>query len=348
MFYKLLFYNFATCNLSLFLLLFSEKKVVAMKSLYYVFLVILFLPLSLFSSPSKKCVYINSYHIGFVWSDTISKYLKKELKDTCEIIQFNMDTKRNKNIKFIQKKALEAKALIDKENPDIVITSDDNAAKYLIKPYYKDSKIPFVFNGINWSAKEYGFPYSNVTGMIEVTPINELFKIAKYITNGKKGIFIGDDTITDKKDLKQFMRFAKKRNIHLDNALLNTLDEWKQTYKQAQENYDFIILGHNSAIKGWDDNEVNAFLLNNSKKLVLTTYSWMVQFATIGLTIRPEEQGTWAGNTAKAILNGYPIKNIAITTNHIWNKSINMHLVNASNVKIPKDIVFNYKKFNKK
>ena len=314
----------------------------------YLLLVILFFPLILFSSSPKKCIYINSYHDGFVWSDTIAKNLKKELATTCEVIQFNMDTKRNKSIDFIQKKALEAKILIDTEKPDIVITSDDNAAKYLIKPYYKDSDIPFVFSGVNWSAKEYGFPYTNVTGMIEVTPINELFKIAVYITSGKKGIFIGDDTITDKKDLNQFLKFAKKRNISLDSALLNTLDEWKDKYKEAQTKYDFIILGHNSAIKGWDDVKVNHFLLNNSKKLVLTTYSWMIPFATIGLTIRPEEQGTWAGNTAKAILEGYPIKNIAITTNHIWNKSINMTLVNASNIKIPNDIVFNYKKFNMK
>lgn len=316
-----------------------------MKSSYYLILVILILPLSLFSSQDKKCIYINSYHVGFVWSDTIAKNIKNELKNTCKVIQFNMDTKRNKDTAFIEKKALEAKELIDSENPDIVITSDDNAAKYLIKPYYKDSHIPFVFNGVNWSAKEYGFPYSNVTGMIEITPINDLFKLAIYITSGKKGIFIGDDTITDRKDLKQFLKFAKKRNITLDNSLLNTLDEWKNTYKKAQNKYDFIILGHNSAIKDWDDNEVKEFLLKNSNILVLTTYSWMVPFSTIGLTIRPEEQGIWAANTAKAILKGYPIKDIAITTNHIWNKSINMSLVNISTVKIPKDIVFNYKKF---
>lgn len=312
----------------------------------YLLLIILFFPLTLFSASSKKCIYINSYHDGFVWSDTIAKNLKNELIDSCEIIQFNMDTKRNKSIDYIQKKALEAKLLIDTEKPDIVITSDDNAAKYLIKPYYKDSHIPFVFNGVNWSAKEYGFPYSNVTGMIEVTPINELFKVAVYITSGKKGIFIGDDTITDKKDLKQFLKFAKKRNISLDSALLNTFEEWQQKYKDAQTKYDFIVLGHNSAIKNWDDKQAKEFLLQNTKKLVLTTYSWMVPFSTIGLTIRPEEQGTWAGNTAKAILNGYPIENIAITTNHIWNKSINMSLVNVSTVKIPKDIIFNYKKFD--
>jgi len=306
----------------------------------------LFFPLFLFSNELKKCVYINSYHVGFVWSDTLSSHLKKELKDTCKILEFNMDSKRNKSLVFIKNKALEAKRLIDKEKPDIVITSDDNAAKYLIQPYFKNSKIPFVFSGVNWSAKEYGFPYSNVTGIIEVTPINELYKIAQYISKGKRAIFIGDDTITDKKDLKQFIKFAIKRNISLDSALVNTTKEWKEAYKFAQKKYDFIILGHNSAIKDWNDKKIKTFLLKHSKKLVLTTYSWMVPFSTIGLTIRAEEQGQWAGNTAKAILNGYAIENIAITTNHIWNKYINMTLANLAKINIPKDILFNYKKFD--
>jgi len=81
-----------------------------------------------------------------------------------------MDTKRNKNIDFIKAQALKAKNLIEKVKPDIVLTSDDNAAKFLIVPYFKDSKIPFIFSGVNWTAEKYGFPFKNVTGMIEVNP----------------------------------------------------------------------------------------------------------------------------------------------------------------------------------
>lgn len=172
--------------------------------------ILLLLPMLVFSTPLKKCVYINSYHVGFIWSDTIAKEIKDSLKDTCVVTQFNMDTKRKKDETSIKKSALKAKELIDRIKPDIVITSDDNAAKYLIKPYYKDSSIPFVFTGVNWTAAKYDFPYSNVTGMIEIIPIKALYKMALDLSLGKKAIFIGDNTITDKKDLSYFIKYSKK------------------------------------------------------------------------------------------------------------------------------------------
>ena len=81
-----------------------------------------------------------------------------------------MDTKRNKSDEYKIAVGREARDLILSWQPDVVITADDNAAKYLIQPYFKDSATPFVFCGVNWTAEEYGFPYSNVTGIVEVVP----------------------------------------------------------------------------------------------------------------------------------------------------------------------------------
>lgn len=93
------------------------------------------------------CVYISSYHQGYAWSDELETSLRNILKDHCLIKQFNMDTKRNKDEGFIQQKAKEAKALIDKTQPAVVITSDDNAAKYVIAQYYNpNSKIKCNFH----------------------------------------------------------------------------------------------------------------------------------------------------------------------------------------------------------
>jgi ABC-type uncharacterized transport system substrate-binding protein len=237
--------------------------------------------------------------------------------------------------------------MIDTLNPDIIIASDDNAAKYVLKPYFNDSSIPLVFCGINWSAKDYNFSYQNTTGILEILPISNLFKIAKSIS-GNKGLFLGDDTITDKKDLTKFIEYSKKHNIHLDNYLVNNIDAWKNKYLQAQENYDFIILGHNSSIKGWNDEEVKSFVLKNSKKLVLSTYSWMMPFSMVGLIIKAKEQGVWAGNTAKAILNGFAIKNIPVTSNKTWNNYVNIKLLNSANIKISRNLLIKSKKVEMK
>ncbi|MAC82809.1 MAG: hypothetical protein CL624_01610 [Arcobacter sp.] len=296
---------------------------------------------------NKKCVYINSYHSGYIWSDKISEEIKTILKDTCIVTTFDLNTKINKDIPSIKNKALEVKKMIDTLNPDIIIASDDNAAKYVLKPYFNDSSIPLVFCGINWSAKDYNFSYQNTTGILEILPISNLFKIAKSIS-GNKGLFLGDDTITDKKDLTKFIEYSKKHNIHLDNYLVNNIDAWKNKYLQAQENYDFIILGHNSSIKGWNDEEVKSFVLKNSKKLVLSTYSWMMPFSMVGLIIKAKEQGVWAGNTAKAILNGFAIKNIPVTSNKTWNNYVNIKLLNSANIKISRNLLIKSKKVEMK
>lgn len=310
-----------------------------------IFILFLF-PILLFSTPTKKCIYINSYHDGYIWSDTIAKEIKKILKDTCQVTQFNMDTKRNKDEYSIKKSALKAKELIDKMTPDIVITSDDNAAKYLIKPYFRNSSIPFIFTGVNWTADKYNFTSSNITGMIEVLPIDALYKMTKDLSLGNKAVFIGDDTITDKKDLSYFTKFAKKYAIDLSSTLVNDVTKWKKAYLDAQINNDFIILGHNSAISNWNNKEVKYFLSKNSKKLVFATYSWMMPFSMIGFIIKAEEHGQWAANAAKGILNGYSIEDISITTNKTWNNFINIKLLNTINVKLPRKILIKSKKYN--
>jgi len=301
-------------------------------------LIITLMYISLYASSIPKCVYISSYHQGFSWSDGIESSIKKVLKNKCEVFQFNMDTKRNKTEEFKKSQALLAKKFIDKINPSVVITSDDNAAKYLVSKYYKNSKIPFIFCGINWTAKKYGFPYKNVTGMLEVLPINGLFELSDTIIHGKTAIFIGDNTITDKKDLKRFQEFSESSNIKLDYELVDNISQWKSIYLKAQKDYDFIILGHNAAIKNWDDKEIKEFVYENTKKLSITTYTWMMQFSTLGLTILSSEQGTWAANSALAIINGYNIQDISITTNKKWDIWINTRIQKSSGIHIPRYI----------
>ena len=146
-----------------------------------------------------KLLYVNSYHKGYQWSDDIEKGLIKALgvkthadgsidpsQSKVQLSVFRMDTKLNTSEAFKQKAGLEAKALIELWRPDIVVTSDDNAAKYLILPHYMNSKIPFVFCGLNWDATVYGFPTPNVTGMVEVTPLLDTIEILQRYAKGNR------------------------------------------------------------------------------------------------------------------------------------------------------------------
>lgn len=124
----------------------------------------------------KKILYVDSYHAAYPWSAGITEGIKNVIDehDDIELKIIQMDTKRHSDDEFKKTAAQKVKDLIESLQPDVVIASDDNASKYLIVPYYKGSKLPFVFCGVNGDAEVYGFPYRNITGIVEVKLINQI------------------------------------------------------------------------------------------------------------------------------------------------------------------------------
>jgi ABC-type uncharacterized transport system substrate-binding protein len=326
----------------------DNKPVRFYRSFTCYYCTILLLCAGLFSQTAmaEKCLYISSYHPGYAWSDGVERGIRTTLDGKCEIKQFNMDTKRNKDPEYMKKTGLEAKQLIDSWKPDIVITADDNAARFVIKAHYKDSTIPFVFCGVNWTAEEYGFPYSNVTGMVEVAPVYPLLeKVKDLIPGAKKAIYIGAMTTTEKKNLARFEKALSKQQIQLDAALAATMDEWLNSYTRAQQ-YDFIIIGSQSGIQDWDKEHVVNTIKSQSHKLSVTNHNWMMPYTMLGFTKVPEEQGEWAAQAALSILDGVEISHIAIVPNRKWDIWTNSVLLNTSDITLPEGLVLKSKQIH--
>ncbi len=284
---------------------------------------------------ASKCLFISSYHTGYEWSDGVELGLRNTLQGECEIKQFNMDTKRHKDEASIKQAALTAKALIDEWQPDVVITADDNAAKYVIAPYYRDAPIPFVFCGINWDAEEYGLPYTNTTGIVEVAPIGLLLTKAISILGGaSSAVYIGADTLTERKNLQRFTTAANDHRISLKSYLVNTSSEWMKAYTTGQ-NHDFLIIGSNSGISDWDNTAIKQFVHTHTRKLSATNHGWMLSYTMLGFTKVPEEQGVWAGKAAIAVLDGARPNDMPIVSNRKWDIWMNDEIVKASGIQIP-------------
>lgn len=287
---------------------------------------------------TARCLYISSYYTGHAWSDGVEHGLLKELEGHCEITTFNMGTKRNKDEASIKKAALEARALIEKIQPDVVIASDDNASKYLIVPYYKDADIPFVFCGVNWSVEQYGFPFTNVTGMIEVAAIEPMLKKASAITGKiRKAYYIGADTLSEQKNTDRFVSIGEKNNINVIVKLVSTTSEWLDAYREAQKT-DLVIIGDNASISNWNKDAVLEAIRPVTKTLSVTNHGWMMPYAMFGLTKIPEEHGEWAGKMAREILNGVRPIDIPIIPNRNFDTIVNNSLLSISKIKLPEFI----------
>lgn len=281
----------------------------------------------------KKCLLIMSYHKGYAWNDGIERGAEQTLKGQCKLKKFFMDTKRNTSIPYIQKKSRQAIKLISEYKPDIVIASDDNAAKYIITKY-KDSNLPFVFGGINWTAEAYGFPYKNVTGMIEVSPIIPLLKIIKKnVENVSNAIYLSSDVITEHKDFKHYQKTYKRKGITLKGVFVNNMSQWVSAYK-ASQTADFIIVNNYAGIRDWNPALAKKTVRETSTTLTVTNYKWMMPYAMLALTKNAEEQGRWIAEVAIEVLSGTPISNIPITINKEWNLFINKDLLHKANIEL--------------
>lgn len=173
------------------------------KMILYVLLTFLlvtpFLDPDLNAGEPKRILYVNSYHQGYPPSDGMEKGALSVLRGTGHTIKLiRMDSKRNPSEDYKQRAGLRIKKEIDAYGPDVVIMTDDNALKYIFLPYFANTNLPFVFSGVNWSLAQYGGPYRNLTGMIEVALIDQIIKTLEPHARGSKIGFMSGDRYSEK------------------------------------------------------------------------------------------------------------------------------------------------------
>ena len=281
------------------------------------------------------CLYVSSYHRGYSWSDGVERGLREALGERCRVEQFDMDTKRQRTKEDMERAAARADALVERLAPDVVITSDDNAAKYFVVPYLKGGRVPVVFNGINWTVEEYGFPAANVTGIVEVAPIQPMIREGLALASGgTRAVYLGASTLTEQKNYERIAEVAGEFGVTLERLAVETLERWKEAFDEAQD-YDFVIMGSYSGITRWDIDEASAHAVARTRRPSLTNHDWMMPVTAIGYTKLPEEHGERAGAMALAILDGTAVADIPLITNRKWDTWINPDIAGRMDAQLP-------------
>lgn len=285
----------------------------------------------------KKVLFIDSYHAGYKWSDGITEGVEQALKDSgAELKVIRMDTKRNKDEAFKVEAAAKAKSVIDSFKPDVVIAADDNASKYLIEPNYKDGDLPFVFCGVNWDASVYGYPYKNVTGMVEVSGVKELIELLGGMAKGSRVGFLGEDSLTEHKEVDNY---KSQLGISVEPAYASDFADWKAKYKAMQDKVDILIFGNTAGMADFDAGEAEAFALEHARIPSGAVQIEPMKFALVGYLKVPQEQGAWAAQSALQILGGTSPADIPITRNKEGEIMINLKVAAAAGIEVPYELV---------
>ncbi|MGQ7843373.1 ABC transporter substrate-binding protein [Granulosicoccus sp. 3-233] len=314
---------------------------------------------SVLAAPAPLCLYVSSYHQGHAWSDGIERGLRQTIAEHCEVASFYMDSSRRPSVRDMQSAGLAAFERARDLQPDIIITSDDNAAEYLIVPYLLGGKTPVVFSGINWSVQEYGLPSSNVTGMVEVAPlrhmlINTLTAVQsspdhRILTLRKQPgaariLYLGSDSPADLKMLARIDLIANLLGTGVDSILVDDFDAWLSGFRLAQ-NHDLLIIGNNANVRDFDHDVARRHALLHTRTLSVTYNDWMMDYAVLGYTRLAEEQGEWAALAAIAILDGLPPSDIPVVTNRKFETWLNVDLAERSGLRLSPHITNRAKKY---
>jgi ABC-type uncharacterized transport system substrate-binding protein len=287
------------------------------------------------SGDQRVCVYVSSYHQGLEWSDRIEEGLRNGLEEQCRLVQYDMNSKRNLSDESKVQAAVEALSIIRAEDADIVLTSDDEAARYLIAPHLAGTRTPVVFTGIDWTVEEFGLPVENVTGMVEIAPLRPLIEQAvESVPEADRAAYVGANTPTNIQNVERYESVAKEHGIELVALLSSSFDTWKQDFLIAQE-FDFVILGESSDIEDWDMSAATTHAREFTRTFSVTNHERVMPLSALGYTTLPEEQGAWAAESAIAILTGSTPSSIPIVTNQQWDTWINDTLLDASGIILP-------------
>ena len=273
----------------------------------------------------KRVFILHSYDDQYPWTHTLHEAIKSVFESShLTEMTFYMDTKRHASEAEKFATAQVAKLNIDKFKPDVVITSDDDAVKYVLMPYYKNSNIPFIFCGVNWDASVYGLPYHNATGMLEVDLVSEIIKNIQAYAKGSRIGYLAMDGLSERKTAEHYGRHLGKA---LDKTYFaTTFSEWKEHFLKAQQEVDILFFSNTRGIKDFDMQQAQNFVEANIKIPTSTSLSWMTHLSLLGITLRAEEHGAWAAQAALKILGGQTPNQIPMTRNREGKLFVNLRI----------------------
>lgn len=298
-------------------------------------------PASATQAAPFKVLVIMSYDKSYLFEKGIREGIDSVMEDTVEIRYFYMDTKRN--LKDGPQKAKEAYALYQEFQPDGVIAADDNAQSIFVEPYLKGKvNTPVMFCGVNADAGTYGYPASNVSGILERLHIRESVAFAQQLLPSIRtvGYIMKGDSPSSKGIVRQIQSEsdsypAKSVGIKLPN----TVKELAAMTEELRAQSDLLFMTNCQGIK--DDNGVPLteeklipIVANIFRKPVITDSAYRLKYGLLcAVTQRPREQGETAAKMLLRAMQGTPVSEIPITRNQKGKRVLNITVMTSMGIK---------------
>ncbi len=295
-----------------------------------------------------KVLFIFSYHPEYEWVvEETQGALKAFQNQQVSIEKFYMDTKRNTSKEWMDKVSGEAIDMIMDYQPDVVIVFDDNACRLVARKFIGD-ELPFVFCGMNADPSDYGFPASNITGVLEREFWAESFDLVKELAPGTETVAIlMDSSATALKAAGHIMNIDP--SVGIDGIYtISYFDEWKAKVEELQGTVDAIGLFVYFTIKDRASGQALAgedilnWTLKNNHLPEFAILDFSVKAGALcGSSETGFVQGNLAAKVAQRILDGENPADIPITTPQNGIDYINAQRAQQLGITIPEHLLEN-------
>jgi ABC-type uncharacterized transport system substrate-binding protein len=281
-----------------------------------------------------------SYEENNPWCKEIKEGIDAVLPSRCDIEYFYMDTK--KNFEGGPGKAKEAYELYLRLRPNGVIAVDDNAQSMFVVPYLKDKvKSPVMFCGVNDEATKYGYPATNVSGILERNFISESIAFAKQLVPSISTVaFLAKDSpsgraIRNQVESESHSYIAKLTNFKLVHTIKETL-EVVETFRKTS---DLLCVEASNGIldaegKPLNYKQVTQIVAKAFRKPMIGGNDFHVQNGVLCAVVKSgQTQGRIAAEMLLKAMKGTPVWQIPITVNKYGKRLLNVSVMQSLGIR---------------
>ena len=288
-----------------------------------------------------KVLVVMSYEQDYPWVEAVQKGIQHTLAPSCDVQYLYLDTK--KNIAGGTEKAKEAYNLFLQWQPDGVIAVDDNAQSMFVLPYLNDKvKTPVMFCGVNAEPELYGYPSTNVSGILERLHIRESIAFAQQLSQINSICFILKKSPVATLISNQINKEKESYMVvPLGIKQPKTFPEAITMVEEMRQNCDLLFIETLEGIPDANGNpmtskDVIPAIVKTFAKPTIGTDVHSVKYGVLCSVIKSgEEQGETAASMLVKAMNGAAVQQIPITSNFRGKRLLNVTTMKALEIKIP-------------
>ncbi|GBC63340.1 hypothetical protein DENIS_4334 [Desulfonema ishimotonii] len=278
----------------------------------------------------KKVLVVFSYEADYLWDIELKDGIDGVLSDSCEIRYFYMNTK--KHLEESKQRGEEAYALWQEYQPDGVIAMDDNAQQDFVIPFLRDKvRTPVIFGGVNEEPETYGYPASNVSGILDRFHIGESIAMAQQLVPEIETVgFVMKESPT-----ARYLKIQIDRESS-DYPAKVVAVKMPKTKKEALEmtgtlkgQCDLLYVAVMTGLKDENGNpmserEAVRMVADAFGKATITNLEGNVKNGTLCAVVKTgQEQGSVAAEMLLKAMNGTPFSELPIVRNRHGKRVLN-------------------------